>query len=120
MMDMTLPALTKPELNDYVVTLSPSSRAPVPHGEASAANPLRMNALASLVERLKSVETLFREAQVATSDAHEQQVEFQRRVEKAEADKVRLEIEVAQLRGQLEAVGRVPRWVRRVFGASQL
>ena len=114
---MTLPALTKPDLTDYVVTMSPLGKTP-PTAPIVSATPTRMSSLASLVERLNGVESIFREARQAATEANDQQIELQLRTEQAEAERARLEVELAQARGQLEALDRVPRWVKRMFGAS--
>jgi hypothetical protein len=75
-------------------------------------------ALATLLQNLEGVEEFFHNARRLTADAVEQQIELKRRAERAETEKARLEAELLQLRSQLESVDKVPRWVRRVFGAT--
>ena len=123
MLTMNLSTLTKPELPDFPVGLlstPPTAAATKTTAPArTLPNPTpKDDNLTALVEALRNVEQLCCEARRLADSTQEQQLDYRRRAEQAEADKTHLEHEMNRLRAELEALEqRVPRWVRRIFGA---
>lgn len=124
MLKMTLPSLTQPELPPVILgLLSTPGNATAPKTTAAAVlttpKKPKDDTLAALEQALQGMETLFKEARRLAGDAQEQQVDYRRRAEQAEAEKTHLEQEANRLRAQVQALEqRVPRWVRRIFGAT--
>ena len=126
MLTLKLSTLTKPELPEIPLGLLSTTGNTVEAKLAGARAVLPLptptakdDNLTALMDALSGVEQFCSKARKLADQTQEHQLNYKRRAELAEAEKTHLEHEANRLRAQLESLEqRVPRWVRRLFGAT--